>query len=103
MIVTSLNSERRYAPFPHGVTGYRASRIEIDAHDIIAMRELAERDPPRFHAAMSQLAARFPFNENWARMKLKPPREMLADDIGVGHRPPGVSAGGWPAGDDYGL
>lgn len=31
---------------------------------------------------MTQLAARFPFDPKWEKMKIKPPREMLADDIG---------------------
>lgn len=47
MIVT-IDGTRRYLPFSIGhraVVGYHATCIEIDAHDILSMRDLASETP----------------------------------------------------------
>lgn len=60
MTITLRDGSTMERRFPHGITGFVAFHIEIDAEDIRAMREMAARDPERFNAAMLQLENRFP-------------------------------------------
>lgn len=81
MIVTLDNGKRLYRHVSD-CTGYRASKIEIDGVDILDLLDISRRrGDGHFYALMQQLAARFPLDA-LRPVRIYPPREMLADDIG---------------------
>lgn len=60
MKITLTDGREIEMPFAAGAVGYVATKIEVTADDITAMREMADRRPDDFQVHMRQLEARFP-------------------------------------------
>lgn len=59
MLITFPSGSTIEMSYPHGCTGYVATKIEVTAKDIKAMAHHAQADPEQFQACMAQLASRF--------------------------------------------
>ncbi|MER9524041.1 hypothetical protein NKI96_10695 [Mesorhizobium sp. M0292] len=83
---TLENGETIYRAFsPANCTGYVATHIAFDGEDMRAMKNLFERHPSEFRAALTQLEMRFPENRVGGRSpEIMESRLATAEELSPG-------------------